>query len=97
MATAKDAVYQFIKSNESQFPIPAPYVTIDGLNISRWHPRGWPKTPLRQYSKVRVSSSSTLLTGMGLPALFELHVWAWQDYPHGAFVDWNTLVTCEKQ
>lgn len=33
----------------------------------------------------------------GLPALFELHVWAWQDNPHGAFVDWNTRVTCEKQ
>jgi len=33
----------------------------------------------------------------GLPALFELHVWAWQDNPHGAFVDWNTHVTCEKQ
>jgi hypothetical protein len=33
----------------------------------------------------------------GLPALFELHVWAWRDNPNGAFVDWNTHVTCEKQ
>ena len=33
----------------------------------------------------------------GLPALFELHVWAWRDNPHGAFVDWNTHVTCEKE
>jgi hypothetical protein len=33
----------------------------------------------------------------GLPALFELHVWAWQDNPNGAFVDWNTHVTCEKE
>jgi hypothetical protein len=33
----------------------------------------------------------------GLPGLFELHVWAWRDNPHGAFVDWNTHVTCEKQ
>lgn len=32
----------------------------------------------------------------GLPGLFELHVWAWRDNPHGAFVDWNTHVTCEK-
>ena len=23
----------------------------------------------------------------GLPGLFELHVWAWRDNPHGAFVD----------
>jgi hypothetical protein len=31
----------------------------------------------------------------GLPGLFELHVWAWRDNPHGAFVDWNTHVSCE--
>jgi hypothetical protein len=33
----------------------------------------------------------------GLPGLFELHVWAWRDNPHGAYVDWNTHVTCEKE
>jgi hypothetical protein len=33
----------------------------------------------------------------GLPAFFELHVWAWRDNPLGAFVDWNTRVTCERQ
>ena len=33
----------------------------------------------------------------GLPAHFELHVWAWCDSPNGAFVDWNTRVTCEGQ
>ena len=33
----------------------------------------------------------------GLPAHFELHVWAWRDNPNGAFVDWNTRVTCERQ
>lgn len=33
----------------------------------------------------------------GLPAHFELHVWAWRDNPNGAFVDWNTRVTCEGQ
>jgi hypothetical protein len=31
----------------------------------------------------------------GLPAFFELHVWAWRDNPQGAFVDWNNKVTCE--
>jgi hypothetical protein len=30
----------------------------------------------------------------GLPALFELHVWAWRDNPQGSFVDWNNHVTC---
>ena len=33
----------------------------------------------------------------GLPNFFELHVWAWRDSPNGAFVDWNTHVTCENQ
>jgi hypothetical protein len=33
----------------------------------------------------------------GLPAHYELHVWAWRDNPNGAFVDWNNAVTCEEQ
>lgn len=33
----------------------------------------------------------------GLAAFFELHVWAWRDNPCGAFVDWNTRVSCEGQ
>jgi hypothetical protein len=33
----------------------------------------------------------------GLQAFYELHVWAWRDNPNGAFVDWNTRVSCEGQ
>jgi hypothetical protein len=33
----------------------------------------------------------------GLPAFYEIHVWAFEDNPVGAFADWNTRVTCEKQ
>jgi hypothetical protein len=33
----------------------------------------------------------------GLPAFFELHVWAWRENPNGAFVDWNTRVSCERE
>ena len=32
----------------------------------------------------------------GLPAFYELHVWAWEQNPKGSFADWNTRVTCEK-
>jgi len=32
-----------------------------------------------------------------LPGLFELHVWAWRDNPHGAYVDWNTHVSCDNK
>jgi hypothetical protein len=33
----------------------------------------------------------------GLPAFFELHVWAWQQNPKGTFADWNTTVNCDFQ
>lgn len=33
----------------------------------------------------------------GLPAFYELHVWAWERNPNGNFADWNTLVSCDKQ
>jgi putative acetyltransferase len=31
----------------------------------------------------------------GLPAFYELRVWAWRGNPNGAFVDWNQRVSCE--
>jgi hypothetical protein len=31
----------------------------------------------------------------GIPAFYELHVWAWKDNPDGMFVDWNSRVSCE--
>jgi len=33
----------------------------------------------------------------GLPAFYELHVWAWEHNPSGSFADWNTHVTCNHQ
>ena len=32
----------------------------------------------------------------GLPAFYELHVWAFSDNPSGTFADWNTLVNCNR-
>jgi len=32
----------------------------------------------------------------GLPAFYELHVWAWRENPKGMFVDWNPRVSCEE-
>ena len=31
----------------------------------------------------------------GLPAFYELHVWAWKDNPKGSFADMNPKVSCE--
>lgn len=33
----------------------------------------------------------------GLPAFYEMHVWAWEHNPKGSFADWNTHVTCDHQ
>ena len=33
----------------------------------------------------------------GLPAFYELHVWAWEHNPNGSFADWNAAVSCERQ
>jgi hypothetical protein len=33
----------------------------------------------------------------GLPAFYEMHVWAWEDNPKGTFADWNTRVNCDKE
>ena len=33
----------------------------------------------------------------GLPAFYELHVWAWEQNPVGSFADWNAHVTCAQQ
>ena len=32
-----------------------------------------------------------------LPALYELHVWAWEKNESGSFADWNDAVTCDAQ
>jgi hypothetical protein len=33
----------------------------------------------------------------GLPAFYELHVWAWERNPRGTLADWNTQVSCDHQ
>jgi hypothetical protein len=33
----------------------------------------------------------------GIPAFFEIHVWAWRENPDGTFSDWNPLVSCDAQ
>jgi hypothetical protein len=33
----------------------------------------------------------------GLPAFYEMHVWAWEGNPAGSYADWNPRVTCVHQ
>jgi hypothetical protein len=30
----------------------------------------------------------------GIPAFYEIHVWAWRNNPDGSFADWNPRVSC---
>jgi hypothetical protein len=32
----------------------------------------------------------------GMPAFYELHVWAWKSNPNGTFADWNPEVSCDE-
>jgi len=33
----------------------------------------------------------------GIPAFYELHIWAWRNNPDGTFSDWNAHVSCDAQ
>jgi len=33
----------------------------------------------------------------GLPAFYEIHIWAWKNNPEGSFADWNPRVSCARQ
>ena len=33
----------------------------------------------------------------GIPAFYEIHVWAWRGNPDGTFADWNPKVSCAGQ
>lgn len=35
------------------------------------------------------------LNRYGIPAYYELHVWAWDRNPYGTFADWNPRITCD--
>jgi hypothetical protein len=33
----------------------------------------------------------------GIPAFYEIHIWAWRNNPDGTYADWNPRVTCAGQ
>jgi hypothetical protein len=63
-------------------------------NVWAGQPNGATTTPALEGDLMNYISAPNRF---GLPAFYELHVWAWEDNPKGSFADWNTHVTCEKQ
>jgi hypothetical protein len=53
------------------------------------HPTGRPHLLGQRFELVKAGNR------YGLPAFFELHVWAFRHNPNGLFEDWNPRVTCE--
>ena len=53
------------------------------------HPAGRPKLLGQRFSLVKEGNR------YGLPAFFELHVWAFRHNQNGLFADYNPRVTCE--
>lgn len=60
--------------------------------VEAWHPaQGEPPVPVLEGQVFHFNESPNRF---GLPAFYELHVWAWRDNPNGAFADWNPRVSC---
>lgn len=53
------------------------------------HPTGRPRLMGHRFELVKAGNR------YGLPAFFELHVWAWRDNPDGMFADYNPDVSCQ--
>jgi hypothetical protein len=81
-------------------PLPGGAFRLVGVEFivlaSNWatQPDGTSSTPALEGDLMNYESAPNRY---GLPAFYELHVWAWEDNPKGSFADWNTHVTCEKQ
>ena len=63
--------------------------------VDAWHPAaGEPPVPVLEGQVFHFNDSPNRF---GLPAFYELHVWAWRDNPNGTFADWNPRVSCDAQ
>jgi hypothetical protein len=56
-----------------------------------WHTNNGAATPVLLGQQMHYVGSPNRY---GLPAFYELHVWAWRLNPKGTFVDWNPRVSC---
>lgn len=61
--------------------------------VDAWHPKeGESPVPVLDGQVFHFVESPNRF---GLPAFYELHVWAWRENPKGTFADWNPQVSCD--
>jgi hypothetical protein len=58
---------------------------------SEWHAQNGAAPPVIMGQQTHLVNSPNRY---GLPAFYELHVWAWRPNVKGTFVDWNPAVSC---
>jgi hypothetical protein len=62
------------------------------VDVDAWHKHD--QLPPALMGQVFTYNSSPNRYGIPAP-FYALHVWAWRENPHGTFVDWNPVVSCE--
>jgi hypothetical protein len=67
------------------------FIVLDSIWQTQ-HPRGGP--PALDGNLLNLVTAPNRF---GLPAFWEIHVWAWEENPNGSFADWNTHVSCNQQ
>ncbi|MEZ5285891.1 MAG: DinB family protein [Vicinamibacterales bacterium] len=58
----------------------------------QWHAANGPQPPVLRGQHFHLVSGANRY---GLPAFYELHVWAWKHNPNGTYADWHAHVTCD--
>jgi hypothetical protein len=61
--------------------------------VSDWEKKNGPGPAVLDGNLMNLISSPNRY---GLDPFYEMHVWAWEDNPKGAFADWNTRVNCDE-
>ena len=89
-AKAPEALIYEVKDGRARL-VGAEYI----VPVDAWHPaEGEPPVPVLEGQVFHFNESPNRF---GLPAFYELHVWAWRDNPNGTFADWNPRVSCDAQ